>query len=185
MSSNWLKQGSSLSLQLSSMDIAVWSGKTYYSSISDKIVKRGTGSSSECATGLTADSRFWVLPSFLLVFVKTFHIIKAGVIIIKMIYWFSPNHWYSKLKFAVCTITKSFNTSFANIMWCPSLALNTKFHVKLCFLCPCHKICDVLFCFPPLTLHICSKMILMEFTASQRRNDFVIKYSYLIEFIFA
>ena len=122
-------------------------------------------------------SRFkvWVLPRFLLVFIQPCHIIKTEVTIIKIICRFSSNHWYSKLKFkfAVCPSTKSFNTGFANNMRCPWLALITKFHVKVCFICPFHKVCDVPFLLFHYILSIyVAKWIWMVFGASSRRTHF-------------
>ena len=94
-----------------------------------------------------------------------------------MVSGLTPDHWNSKVHsfLSFCPLTKSFNSSFAKIVWCPSFALITKFHIKVCIvrlsskvihlhslLCNCElptyvtKIVRTVFTFSTLSRHILS-----------------------------
>ena len=61
----------------------------------------------------------------------------AEITIVHMVLWLMPDYWNPKAHFfhSFCPLTKSFNTSFANIVWYPSFILITQFHIKVCIVC--------------------------------------------------
>ena len=86
-----------------------------------------------------------ILSILLLVLVKPSHVIETEVAVIKMILGFSPHHWYSKLQLqlTVGPTAETFHTSFAHHMWGPRLVLITKFHIKVYFVRPLDKVCNI------------------------------------------
>ena len=109
----------------------------FRSSQSSNFTNTGTGISVACGTGkmATFKLRYWTL--FLGLLVKPY----ARAVFL-MVFGITPDHWNSKVYFfhSSCPLTKSFNTSFTDNVWCPGFALITQFHNKICIVCLSKKI---------------------------------------------
>ena len=87
----------------------------------------------------------WIKPIAFFETVKALHINSAKITIIRMVFWFSPNHRYAKFHIFVLSVgphSQNLYAGFTDNMRSPGFILISEFDAEVCIICSLDEISD-------------------------------------------